>query len=326
MDNESSYIKEGSNYSRNSNKLKNRLKILKTVSNQKYLLLMVVPFIIWFIIFCYIPMFGIVSAFQNFEPLKGYFGSKWVGIKHFELFLTGYHFPIILKNTVVLTFLKILFGFPAPIILALLLNEMKNGLYKKTVQTISYLPYFVSWVIVLGIWGRILSSDGGVVNNFIMPIFNIEEPIPFLSLNQYMWPIAILTEIWKGVGWGTIIYLAALSAINIELYEAARIDGAGRWKQVWHITLPGIKPTIAILFIFSMGGLVSGNFEQLWILGTPAVRQVTEVIDTYVARVGLMQGQFSLGTAAGLMTSVVSFLLVLLTNKIVTSLGEEGIW
>jgi putative aldouronate transport system permease protein len=304
----------------------NLKSFLRKLSSQRYLYYMLIPGIIWFIIFCYVPMSGIVIAFKEYNLGKGIWGSDWVGMKYFMQFLTSYSFPIILRNTVCISLLKLFFCFPAPIILALLLNELNSLQFKKFVQTASYLPYFISWAIVLGIWGRMLSADGGVFNTILIQLHLISNPITFMQTSQYMWSIAVITELWKGLGFGTIIYLAAITSINPELYEAAKIDGAGRFKQVWHITLPGIKSIIAILLIFNMGSIFSANFDQLYILGTSPVLDVTEVIDTYIFRYGLKNFNYSLGTAAGLMRSVIAFLLVVGANKIAHLCGEDGIW
>jgi len=301
-------------------------RLLQRMAAQKYLYLMVIPCIIWFIIFDYIPMAGIVIAFKEYSFADGIWGSPWAGLEYFKQFIDGYHFKIILINTLAISFLKLFFAFPAPIILALLLNEVRKQMFKRTIQTLSYLPYFVSWVIVLGIWGRMLSIDGGIINELLVSIGIVNEPVNFMLMSKYMWSIAVTTEVWKNIGFNSIIFLAALSAINPELYEAASIDGAGRFSKLLHISLPGIRPTVAILFILAIGGIFSANFEQLYILGLPPVLDKTEVIDTYIYRYGLQNLQFSIGAAAGLLRSFVALLLVLLTNRIVKMLGEDGLY
>lgn len=293
---------------------------------QKYLYLMVVPCILWFIVFNYIPMVGIVIAFKNYQLSKGIFGSDWVGLKYFQQFVTGYHFKVILKNTLGISFLKLIFGFPAPIVLALLLNELRHQVFKRTIQTFTYMPHFVSWVIVLGIWGQLLTVDGGVINWLLLHLGIIDKPISFMLTSKYMWSISVITEIWKGIGFSSIIYLAALSSINPELYEAASVDGAGRFSKLIYVTLPGMRSIIAILFIFSTGGLFSANFDQLYIMGLPPVLDKTEVIETYIFRYGLQNLQFSFGAAAGLLSSCVALVMVLITNKVVKLLGEESLW
>jgi len=306
---------------------KRKVNFMKRLSLQKYMLILVVPFVIYIIIFYYIPMFGVIGAFEDYSPVYGFFHSPWVGLKFFKYFLSGYYFKTILKNTVGISFLKLFFGFPAPIIFALLLNEMKALKFKKLTQTISYLPYFISWVVVIGIVGRMLSIDGGIVNNVLMDVFGMKEPIVFLQEPQYMWPLAVITDIWKGLGMSSIIYLATLTSINPELYESAAIDGANRWQKMFYISWPGIKPTVVMLFIFAAGGLFGSNFDQMWQLGTsPTVRSTAEVFDTYIMREGFQNANYSLGIAAGLMVSVVSFLLLLLVNSFAKIMGEEGVF
>lgn len=304
---------------------KNRLAFLARFNQQKYLLLLVIPGIIWFLIFNYLPMAGIVMAFQNYEPGKGLLNSSFAGLKYFRQFFNDYHFKIILSNTLGISFLKLLFGFPAPIILALLLNELSGIRLKKLFQTVSYLPYFVSWVIVIGIVKRILSPDGGLVNTILISM-GANDPINFMLKSEYMWPLAVLTEIWKSIGWNSIIYLAAITTINTELYESSKMDGAGKWSQLWHVTIPGIKPTMAILFIFAVGAIFTANFDQLYLMGTEPVLDKTEVVDTYVYRIGLKNIQFSLGAAVGLLKSVISLAMVIITNYFVKLMGEEGLW
>lgn len=301
-------------------------RVLKRMAAQKYLYLMIVPCLIWFIIFCYIPMGGILIAFKEYTFAKGILGSPWAGLDYFKQFVTGYHFRIILINTLAISFLKLIFAFPAPIVLALMLNEVKNRLFKRSVQTLSYLPHFISWVIVIGIWGRMLSVNEGIVNITLMKLGIVDEPINFMLTSSYMWSIATMTEIWKTIGFSSILYLAALSAINTELYEAAAIDGGGRFRKLIHVTLPGIRPTIAIMFILAVGGIFTSNFEQLYILGLPPVLDKTEVIDTYIYRYGLQNLQYSVGAAAGLLKAFVALILVLLTNKIIKMLGEDGLY
>ena len=300
---------------------------LKKLERQKYLLILVIPFMLLLIIFSYIPMFGLIGAFQDYQPTKGFLHSDWVGLKFFKDFISGYFFKLLLKNTVGISFLKILFGFPAPIILALFLNELRTRWFKRTVQTISYLPYFVSWVVVLGILGRLLSPDGGIINNILAGVFGYKDPIVFMQESKYMWGLAVITDIWKNLGMNTILYMAALASINSELYEAAEIDGANRWQKMLYITWPGIRPTVAILFIFTMGSLFSDNFEQMWMLGNAiTVRASTEVFDTYIMREGLLNANYSIGIAAGLMLNIVNFFILFIINRAVKLLGEEGIW
>lgn len=303
-----------------------KTSILTKIKNQRFLLILLLPAMISVLIFNYIPMAGIVIAFQDFNIPDGIIGSKFVGFKFFINFINSYHFKTIMRNTLGISILKTIFCFPAPIIFALLLNEIRKMYFKRVVQTISYLPFFISWVIVLGIWTRILSPSGGIVNTVLTNLGIISEPINFMYISKYMWPFAVVTQLWKDIGFNSILYLAALSGINPELYEACVIDGGGRWKQTLHITIPGIKSTVSVLFILSMGGLFGSNFDQLYLIGTAPVLDVTEVIDTYIYRIGLQSIQFSLGTAVGLMRSVLSLLMVIITNYTVKLMGEKGIW
>jgi len=301
-------------------------KFLNKLNSQKYLYALLIIPLIWFIIFCYYPMTGIIIAFKDFDLAKGIFGSPWAGLKFFKQFVQSYQFVLVLKNTICISLLKLVIGFPMPIIFALLLNEVRNMRFKKIVQTISYLPYFISWVIIIGIWGTMLSVDGGIINRLLMYLGIINEPENFMLMSKYMWSMAVITDIWKNLGWNSIIFLASLASINPELYDAAGIDGAGRWKQLWHVTLPGIRPTITIMLIFAVGSILNANFEQMYMLGKMPVLDATEVIDTYVYRFGLRQLQFSIGSAASLMRSVVAIILLLVTNKLAKLVGEEGIW
>lgn len=294
--------------------------------NQRYYFLMLAIPIAWYIIFSFIPMAGIVIAFKDFQLSQGILGSQWVGLKYFEQLFTDYYSKKVIVNTVGISFYKLLIGFPIPILFALLLNELKWIPFKKITQTFSYLPYFISWVVIIGIWRALLSVDGGVINNVLVGLGILEHPVSFILQKSSIWPIAVITDIWKNMGWNSIIYIAAISGINTELYEAAAIDGAGRFRKVWHITLPSLKPTIVILGIFSIGSLFSSNFDQMYMLGSGPVLDVAEVIDTYIFRQGLLKLQFSLGTAVGLVRSVMIVSLVALSNGLAKLAGEEGIW
>lgn len=304
---------------------KKKKSVWKKIVKQRYLLIMVVPFLVWYFVFAYVPMFGLIGAFQDYSPVKGYFGSEWVGLKYFKQFLEGYHFPILMRNTICLSLLKLAVGFPMPIIFAIFLSELRFERYKKVVQTVSYLPHFVSWVVIMAVFGRILSAEGGIINNLLVNLGVIDQPIAFMSSSSYAWFISVATEVWKGLGWGSIIYLAAIVGVNSELYEAAAIDGANRMNKIWHITLPCIRPIIAVQLILKVGGLLGGNSDQLWLMGVATNLDKLEIIDTYVIRVGLQKAQYSLATAVGLMNSVVAVVLILLTDFIVKKMGEEGL-
>ncbi|NMA84080.1 MAG: sugar ABC transporter permease [Epulopiscium sp.] len=290
----------------------------------RYLYIMLIPGLTYFIIFSYIPMFGIRVAFKDFNMIKGISASTWVGFKYFKQAFASPYFSQTFFNTLIISVLKLIWGFPAPIILALLLNEVSNMNIKRVVQTVSYLPHFISWVIIGGLMVDLLSPQTGVVNNFIKMLG--KEPIYFLASKEYFRGVLITSEIWKGIGWGSIIYLAALSGVDPQLYEAAEIDGCGRWKQTLHVTLPGIVGTISIMLILRLGGILSAGFEQIFILYNPSVYEVADIIDTWVYRTGIQGMQYSLATAVGLFKSVIGFTLVVTANWASQKISETGIW
>jgi putative aldouronate transport system permease protein len=291
----------------------------------KYLFLLLVPVLIWYAVFAYMPLYGIQLAFKDFRIMDGIWGSPWVGLKHFKfLFLQSPDFFKILRNTVVISFYHIIFGFPAPIILALLINEIRSSKFKKVAQSLTYLPHFFSWVILSGILLTLLSPSTGVVN-YLLTLVGL-EPVYFLGDPNYFRFTLVSSGIWKEVGWGTIIYLAALAGISPDLYEAAVMDGASRWKQTLKITLPSILPVIVLMLILRMGGILDAGFDQILNLYSPATYEVADILDTYVYRVGLQNFQFSLTTAVGLFKNLVAFMLVLLTNFISKRLGQDGIF
>ncbi|RCW45454.1 ABC transporter permease [Paenibacillus prosopidis] len=290
----------------------------------KYLFFMLIPVLIWYAIFHYGPLYGVLLAFKDFSPRLGILNSPWIGLDHFKfLFFQSPDFMRIFRNTVLISCYHMIFGFPAPIILALLLNELRLGWFKRIAQTISYLPHFFSWVVLSGVVIVMLSPSEGPVN-FLLKLVNI-EPIYFLADTDYFRSTLVGTGIWKEIGWGTIIYLAALSGIDPALYEAAVIDGANRIKQIWYITLPSILPVITILFILSLGGILNAGFDQIFNLYNPAVYEVADIIDTYVYRVGILGAQFGLTTAVGLFKNVIGIALVLGTNYVVKKMGQEGV-
>ncbi|MDQ1912683.1 ABC transporter permease subunit [Paenibacillus sp. GD4] len=290
----------------------------------KYLFLMLAPVLLYYIIFEYGPLYGVQIAFKDYRIREGILGSPWVGFKHFiYLFTASPDFLRIMKNTLLLSFYHIVFGFPAPIVLALLFNEIRIEMFKRITQTISYLPHFLSWVVLSGLLITILSPTTGTVNLLLSMVGM--EPIYFLGDPQYFRFTLVVSSIWKEVGWGTIIYLAALAGVDPALYEAAVMDGANRWKQTWHITLPGIIPVITIMFIFRIGAVLNAGFDQVLNLYSPNTYSVGDILDTYVYRAGLTQLQYSLTAAVGLFKNVVAFTLVLLTNYMVKKLGQEGI-
>lgn len=289
-----------------------------------WLYFMIIPGALYFIIFRYAPMFGLVMAFQNYSPFKGIFGSRFVGLLHFKTFFTGTDFWMLLKNTLWLSFLSLIFYFPAPIILALLLNEIKKQVFKRTIQTLIYVPHFISWVIVASITYTLFNVTDGAVNQALRVLG--DKTINFLGLPEYFRPMIIGQQIWKETGYGTIIYLAALAGVDAELYEAARVDGAGRWRMMWYITLPALKPTIIIMLILRVGAILSTGYEQIFLMRNALNVSVAEVFDTYVYMRGLVNQQYSYSTAAGLFKSLVSMVLVLTANWTAKKAGESGIY
>lgn len=295
-------------------------KTMKHVKRDKWLLLMVLPGLAIFILFRYVPMFGLIAAFEDYKPYLGFFRSPWVGFTHFATFLQSPNFLQLLRNTLLFGFYKMLFVFPLPIIVALMLNEVRINWYKRVVQTLIYIPHFISWVVVASLTVTFFASEDGVVNNLLGTHTN------FLANPSSFRAEIILQQIWKGTGWGTIIYLAALTGIDPQLYEAAEIDGAGRWKKMWHVTLPGIRGTVAILFILGMGSFLNTGFEQLLLMLNPLTRSVGDVYDTFVYDIGINNGQLSYSTAVGLFKSVASLILIIVSNRIVKKLGEDGLF
>ena len=281
----------------------------------------------FFVIFRYVPMSNIVMAFKDYNIFQGVWskGSPWVGFKWFQRAFASRDFLLAMRNTVWLNFLDLIMGFPAPIILALLLNELVFKRYKKVTQTIIYLPHFLSWVIISSMAKRLLAPSFGLVNIFLVNNFGI-EPIDFLT-DKFKWVMTyIFTGIWKEMGWGTIIYLAAITAINPELYEAAEVDGAGRWRKLWHITLPGIRPTIIILLIMSIGRILGIELDRPYTMMNNLVVEVADVISTFVYRVGIRSFQYSYTAAVGLFQSVVCVIFLVSANALARKFGERGIW
>lgn len=299
-------------------------KLAKALKRDAWLYLFLAPAVIYLIVFKYIPMFGTVIAFKDYSIGKGIIGSSWVGFDNFVRLFKTPNFFIILRNTLWLSVLNIAFGFPAPIILSILINEVYHKSYKRTVQTIMYIPHFVSWVILGGIIIN-LTSMNGPISLALHKIFGMEK-ISFISKPASWIVIYVFSGIWRDIGWNTVIYLAAISGVDSQLYEAARIDGANKFQQIMNVTLPSISTTIVTLLILRMGSILTIGFEQIYMLQNSAVYEVAEVISTYEYRVGLEQRQYSITTALSLFKGVVGLILVLGTNKIAKSLGEEGIW
>lgn len=288
------------------------------------LYLLLVPGILFILLFKYTPMYGIIIAFKDFNIFTGFAESPWVGWKHFEKLFTSPDFALVFKNTVIISLLKILILFPLPIIVALMLNEMKKMIFKRTIQTVIYLPHFLSWVIVSGLFIDLLSTNGGLVNKLLVSL-NL-EPIAFFLDNNVFRSVLITSAGWKETGWSTIVYLAAFSTIDPVLYEAAKIDGAGKWKQLWHITLPGIAPIIILMFILRLGSILEAGTEQILVMYNPVVYKVSDVIGTYVYRQGLGNQDYSFTTAVGLFEAVISFTLVIVGNSLSKKYLQRGIW
>ena len=296
----------------------------KKIKKNKFLYFMFLPVIIYYLIFHYAPMFGIVVAFKDYNPFLGFIKSPWVGLEHFRSFFSSVYSWRLIRNTFLISFYGMIFGFPAPIILALLLNEVRDGYFKKITQTISYLPHFVSTVIIVGIYVNFLSPSSGLINNIIEALGG--QRTYFLNDPKYFRTLFTLMGIWHGVGWGSIIYLAALTGINPELYEACVIDGGGRWRQTWHITLPGIANTVIIMLIFRVGALLSVGSESILLMYTPSIYETADVISTYVYRRGLVEADYSFSAAVGLFNAVVALTLISTTNKLAKRFGETSLW
>lgn len=289
-----------------------------------WLYILILPGLLYFIIFKYIPMAGLVIAFQNYSPFLGIRESEWVGLMHFKNFFTGNDFMMLLKNTLSISLLNLLFYFPAPIILALLLNEIRHQGYKRVVQTMLYVPHFISFVIVASLTYTLLNTNDGIVNQILYTITG--NKIDFLAAPQYFKGLIVGQNIWRETGYGMIIFLAALAGVDVEQYEAAKVDGAGRWLQMWYITLPAIKGTIIIMLILRVGTILNTGFEQIFLMQNSLNRSSAEVFDTYVYRMGITQGAFSFSTAVGMFKAVVGTILVLSTNWIAKKSGESGIY
>jgi putative aldouronate transport system permease protein len=307
---------------------KPKYSTIKRMLLQWDLQILVVPAIVYIFVFMYIPMFGMLMAFQQYRlgDFPGF--SQWVGFEYFIQLFNDPNFPRVLRNTLAMSSLRIIFGFPMPIIFAIMLNEVRIIAFKRVTQTISYLPHFISWVVAATLMFDFFSVDNGAINNMLMFIGFTDTPINFFGRSQYFWGLATVTDIWKGLGWNAIIYVAAITSIDSELYEAASIDGAGRMAKIWHITIAGIKPTIIILFILAMGGLLNSNFDQVWMLtrqmNNVMLRETADVIDTYILRVGIREFRYSFGAAAGVFRTVINFTLVLIANYVANKAGEGG--
>ena len=286
--------------------------------------LMLIPGILFFLVFCYGPMYGLVIAFQDYYPLKGVTGSKMVGLKHFRALFTDPFFLSVLKNTIVISFYKLLVCFPAPILLCLALNEISNYRFKKIAQSVSYLPHFVSWVVVSGIIIEFLSPSRGPINILLQNLGM--EPIFFVAEPNYFRGVLVLSDLWKSVGWGSIVYLAAVTSVDPTLYEAAEMDGAGRIKKIIHVTIPALAPIITVMFIMESGKILNDSFEQVYNFLTPSTYAVGDVISTFVYRMGIQKMQYSFTTAVDLFKNIISFMLVVMTNYIARKTNDYALW
>jgi putative aldouronate transport system permease protein len=298
--------------------------LLKHIRRDKYLLLMIVPVVVYYVIFHYIPMYGITIAFKNYSVSKGILGSEWLGFKWFEQFFHSFFFLRILKNTLLISIYGLIFGFWVPIAFALMLNELKDGAFKRFAQTVSYLPHFISVVVVVGMMVMFLSPSNGIVNQLLNQ-FGLES-INFFNDTSWFRPLYVGSDIWQSFGWNSIIYLAAITGINSQLYEAARCDGANRWQQMIHVTLPGIKPTIVILLILSVGNIMNVGFEKILLMYNPSTYEVSDVISTYVYRRGILAADYSYGAAVGLFNSVINFILLLSVNFLSRKVNQVSLW
>ena len=286
--------------------------------------LLLIPGRLFFLVFCYGPMYGLVIAFQDYYPLKGVTGSKMVGLKHFRALFTDPFFLSVLKNTIVISFYKLLVCFPAPILLCLALNEISNYRFKKIAQSVSYLPHFVSWVVVSGIIIEFLSPSRGPINILLQNLGM--EPIFFVAEPKYFRGVLVLSDLWKSVGWGSIVYLAAVTSVDPTLYEAAEMDGAGRIKKIIHVTIPALAPIITVMFIMESGKILNDSFEQVYNFLTPSTYAVGDVISTFVYRMGIQKMQYSFTTAVDLFKNIISFMLVVMTNYIARKTNDYALW
>ena len=298
-------------------------RFLVSFNKNKYLHLLALPGFIYLILFAYKPMIGVLMGFQDYNITAGIFGSDWVGLKHFKSFFSGADFWPIIRNTLKISLLQLIWGFPAPIILAIILNEIFSKPYKKIAQTISYLPHFLSWVTIAAMMTTLLSPSTGLVNKLLSYIG--VEPIYFLAEKNMFVPILIISSIWKEVGWGSVIYLASLSGLDQEVGEAALIDGCTRLQKIWYINVPYLMPIVATMLILRLGGILDAGFDQIFNLYSPATYEVADVLDTYVYRLGIKGFQYSASTAIGLFKSAVGVILVVITNLLTKKMSDGEI-
>lgn len=292
---------------------------------QRHLQIMALLGVAWMFIFNYIPMYGIIIAFKDYNIVKSIASAPWAGLTHFKEFLEDENLSNVIKNTLGISLLKLIIGFPLPIIFALFLNEIRSLRFKKSIQTISYLPHFLSWVVLGGIMATWL-ADVGIINNILLALGFIDQPISYLAEPKYFWGIVITSDIWKELGWSAIIYLAAISGVSPEMYEAATIDGAGRFQKMWYVTLPAITSTISILFILAVSGVFSSNFDQILVLRNALNDSASNVIDYYVYYTGIQSGRFSYSTAVNLLKSIFALILLLIANSVTKKINNTSLF
>lgn len=308
---------------RKKGKEKFGVRLKKDLRANKYIYIMLLPVIVFLFIFNYIPMYGVIIAFKNYKPRLGILGSPWVGMKYFKEFVSSLYFERTLRNTLALSGLNLLFGFTAPIVFAVLLNEVRNMKYKKVIQTITYLPHFITTVIIASLILVFTNSDG-----FITQIVNTVtgHTGSLISDKNYFRAIYVVSDVWQGFGWGSIVYLATIAGISPELYEAARIDGANKFRQIWHVTLPGMRPTIVVMFILAMGGLMSIGWEKAFLLQSPITYETSDIISTFVYRKGFEEANYGYSTAVGLFNSTINLILVTSANWLSRKFNETSLW
>lgn len=311
----------------NSAKIKNKTKkteIINSLKRNYELYLFLLPTLVYFLVFRYYPMYGVQIAFKNFNPVKGYLGSPWVGLQHFQRFFNSYQFMQLLKNTLGLSFLQLLITFPIPIILALLFNQVGNKKFKSIVQTVTYAPHFISIVVIVGMMNVFLSPSSGLIN-IILKFFGV-KPVFFMALPELFKPIYIASDIWQSSGYNSVIYLAALAAVNPELYEASTVDGANKFQRMLHIDIPCLLPTMVTLLILNSGRIMSVGFEKAFLMQNPMNLEASEIISTYVYKVGLINAEYSFSTAVGLFNSVINLILLFTVNHISKRVSENSLW
>ncbi|SDT32712.1 carbohydrate ABC transporter membrane protein 1, CUT1 family [Paenibacillaceae bacterium GAS479] len=308
-----------------SSSVKPKSKLWKSISTHRYLYMMLLPCLIFFVIFSYIPLGGLLMAFKDYKFNAGILGSPWVGLKYFEAFFNSYEAKQLIRNTLIISSIKLFLYLPFPIILALMFNEIRSKWFKNLSQSILYLPHFLSWVVVMGLTQRILAPDTGLLNEMIAKLGGDGSTFYMMEAN-YFYQVMFSSFVWKSIGWDSIIYMAAIAGVSPDLYEAAKIDGATKLREIWHITLPSIAPTVVILFILSLGSVLSAGFDQIYMLRTPGNMHLADILDTYIIKVGLQQGQYGYATAVGMMQGIIGFILVILANRISRKVSDTSLW